>query len=148
KDLTQADHFGLLAALEPPQSLAALGAEGPDGTPLPHMLDQLSTYLETWRDGFDALAAKLRERPRVGLALELGCGTGRALFELAQRAEAVVGLDRSGSLLRAARRLLHGEELHYARRLAGRNYESASLRAPARAGNVGLVCADALDPPF
>jgi SAM-dependent methyltransferase len=148
RDLSRADHFGLLAALGPAQALAALGAAGPDDTALPHMLDQLSTYLETWRDGFDALAGKLRGLGRAGLALELGCGVGRALFELSHTADAVVGLDRSGALLRAAHRLLRGEELHYARRMAGRNYAAASLRAPERAANVALVCADALDPPF
>jgi len=148
RDLSQADHFGLLAALGPPQSLAALGSAGPDDSALPHMLEQLSTYLETWRTGFEAVAAKLRERPRVGLVLELGCGVGRALFELAQKADAVVGLDRSGSLLRAARVLLRGEELPYASKLAGRSHARASVLAPAAAANVGLVCADALDPPF
>ena len=148
RDLSRADHFGLLAALGPPQALAALGSAGPDETPLPHMLDQLSTYLETWRTGFDALAEKLRGRPRVALSLEMGCGVGRALFEMSRSAERAVGLDHSGSLLRAARVLLRGEELPYARRMAGRNYVAASVRAPAAAANVELVCADALDPPF
>lgn len=148
RDLSRADHFGLLAALGPPEALAALGAAGPDDSALPHMLDQLSTYLETWRAGFDALADRLRALPRVGSALELGCGVGRALCELSRTAGEVVGLDRSGSLLRAAQRLLRGEELPYARRMAGRNYASAVARAPAAAANVSLVCADALDPPF
>ena len=91
RDLSRADHFGLLAALGPPQALAALGSAGPDETPLPHMLDQLSTYLETWRTGFDALAEKLRGRPRVALSLEMGCGVGRALFEMSRSAERAVG---------------------------------------------------------
>lgn len=148
RDLSRADHFGLLAALGPPEALAALGAAGPDETALPHMLDQLSTYLQTWQHGFDELAARLRALERVGSALELGCGTGRALFELSRTAASVVGLDRSGSLLRAAGRLLRGEALPFARRMAGRNYAPASVRAPAAAANVELVCGDALEPPF
>ncbi|HUJ28582.1 MAG TPA: methyltransferase domain-containing protein [Myxococcales bacterium] len=148
RELSRADHFGLLAALGPPAALAALGSAGPDDTALPHMLDQLSTYLETWREGFDELAARLRALPRVGSALELGCGTGRALFELSRTAASVVGLDRSGSSLRAAQRLLRGEELPFARRMAGRSYAPAAARAPAAAANVELVCGDALEPPF
>ena len=148
RDLSRADSFGLLTALGPPATLAALGAQGPDDAPLPHMLDQLSTYLETWRTGFEALAERLRALPRAGAALEIGCGAGRALFELSRTAAQVVGLDHSGSLLRAAQRLLRGEELPCARRMAGRAYAEASVRAPAAAANVALVCADALDAPF
>src|SRR5205814_527953 len=36
----------------------------------------------------------------------------------------------------------------YARKMAGRSYERASVRAPAKVTGVDLVCADALDPPF
>lgn len=49
------------------------------------------------------LAARLR---RLGArrVLELGCGTGRHALELAARGFEVSGLDRSGAMLRAARR--------------------------------------------
>ena len=148
RDAARADHFGLLARLGPVEALSALGSAGPDGSALPHMLDQLSTYLETWRTGFDALSERLRMRPRARLSLELGCGAGRALFELARTSERAVGLDHSGSLLRAARVLLRGEEFPYARRMAGHAYAPATARAPGRAENIELICADALEAPF
>jgi len=50
-------------------------------------------------------------------------------------------------MLRTARRLLRGEELPYARRMAGREYLQASVRGEA-APNAQLVCADAMDAPF
>lgn len=161
RDLSQADAFGLLARDASPAGLSLLALAGPDAAPLPHMLAQLSSYLDaSWGDratpaaggpgagfGFSALAGKLRDRPRVATALELGCGVGRGLFELSDGAELVVGLDLSGASLRAARRLLRGDELPYLRRAAGRSYLPARARGAA-VNNVQLVCADALDPPF
>lgn len=139
---------GFFAPLDQPETLAVMAAAGPDGAPLPHMLEQLSAYLPLWSSGFEAIAAKLQKRPRVELALELGCGVGRGLFELAKSAGTAVGLDRSGAFLRSAKRLLAGEELPWAKRMAGRSYERASVKAPSRVENVRLVCGDALDPPF
>jgi SAM-dependent methyltransferase len=146
-DSSRIDAFGLLVALEPVESLAALARSGPDEAPLPHLLDQLSAYLGAWESGFEPFLEKLRTLRRVELSLELGCGTGRALTELARTSRLAVGLDRSGAMLRAARRLLRGEELPYARRMAGREYLQASVRGEA-ASNAQLVCADALDAPF
>lgn len=148
RDLSQADALGLFAPLHTPEVLAALAEAGPDGAPLPHLVDQLSSYLPSWERGFEAIAAKLRGRPRVPLALELGCGVGRALFELSAGADAVIGLDRSGAFLRAARTLLGGAELPYALRMSGRSYTRAAVRARAAVDNVRLVCGDVLDPPF
>jgi len=148
RDLSQADALGLSLPLDDPDALAALAAAGPDGAPLPHLVEQLSSYLPSWEVGYEAIALKLRGRPRVALALELGCGVGRGLFELSRGADAVVGLDRSGAFLRAARVLLSGAELPYARRMAGRAYARGVARAPAAAEGVQLVCGDALDPPF
>lgn len=148
RDLSQADPAALFAPLDRPSLLGALAAAGPDGAPVPHLVEQLSSYLPSWETGFEVLAARLRALPRTGLALELGCGVGRGLFELSRTADAVVGLDRSGAFLRAARVLLSGAELPYARRMAGRSYAPAVARAPSAVGNVQLVCGDALDPPF
>ena len=148
RDLAQTDALGFFAPLGEPEALAALAAAGPDGAPLPHMVEQLSSYLPAWETGFEALALKLRDRPRVAQTLEIGCGVGRGLFELSRSSDAVVGLDRSGAFLRAARTLLSGAELPYARRMAGRSYVRASVRAPAAVANVQLICGDALDPPF
>jgi SAM-dependent methyltransferase len=148
RDLSQADALGLFAPLGEPEALAALAAAGPDSAPLPHLLEQLSSYLPSWEAGYEAIAQKLRGRPRVGHALELGCGVGRGLFELSRSADAVVGLDRNGAFLRVARALLSGAELPYARRMAGREYTRAVARAPAAVAFVQLVCGDVLDPPF
>jgi SAM-dependent methyltransferase len=147
RDPARVDAFGLLATLEPVDAVSALASGGPDDAPLPHLLAQLSTYLGTWESGAEALLEKLRALPRVGSLVELGCGVGRSLLELSGRADVAVGLDRSGGLLRVARRLLRGEEVRYARRMAGRTYVADAVRG-ARADGVQLVCADALEPPF
>lgn len=148
RDLSQADAVGLFADLDHPEALSTLAAAGPDGAHLPHMLEQLSSYLPSWEAGYEAIAQKLKGRPRVGRALELGCCVGRGLFELSSSADQVVGLDKSGAFLRAARRLLSGAELPYARRMAGRSYLPAVAKAPSAADNVELVLGDVLDPPF
>ena len=49
-----------------------------------------------------------RQCSGVGSVLELGTGYGRLLPALSRAAQAVVGLDREASLLRAARRTLRG----------------------------------------
>jgi SAM-dependent methyltransferase len=75
--------------------------------------------LDQVRDDFDRLArldaadsnhndlyhaALLRELPpRIGAALDVGCGTGRLTAQLAARAASVLGLDLSPEMLRAAR---------------------------------------------
>src|SRR4051794_35032266 len=53
RDLAQVDALGLLGALAPVGALAALAAAGPDGAPLPHLVEQLSSYLGTWESGAD-----------------------------------------------------------------------------------------------
>jgi SAM-dependent methyltransferase len=148
RELGPADQIALALDLDAPESLAAQAAAGADGEPLPFLVEQLSSYLPAWEAGFEALGEKLRARPRVALALELGCGTGRGLHEIARTADRAVGLDRNPAFLRAARRLLAGNELPYARRMSGRSYARASVRAPSASLNVELVCGDVLDPPF
>src|SRR3954454_4886288 len=59
RDLAQTDTLGFSAPLEDVGALSALAASGPDGTPLPHMVEQLSSYLPSWDSGFEAIAAKL-----------------------------------------------------------------------------------------
>jgi SAM-dependent methyltransferase/uncharacterized protein YbaR (Trm112 family) len=144
--LRNPEPFALLGELDDPAA-PVTAAAGPDGAPLPHALAQLSSYLGGYESGFEELAAKLRGRPRVARALELGCGVGRGLLDLADGAGLVVGLDRSGPMLRAANKLFQHGELRYFRRIIGRNYAQAIIRAtPLR--NVELLCGDALDPPF
>jgi hypothetical protein len=65
--LRDPEPFGLLGELDGPSALL-LAAAGPDGTPLPHALAQLSSYLGSYESGFEELAAKLRGRPPVPIA--------------------------------------------------------------------------------
>jgi SAM-dependent methyltransferase/uncharacterized protein YbaR (Trm112 family) len=147
-----------------PELAAALAAPGPDDSPYAHLLEHLSVYLDShWgdradpppdggvgpRDLVDRIAARARER--VGLAVELGCSTGRFVAELARGADHVVGLDLQHAALRRARHLLAGEPVAYARRMIGRHYTPAVARAgelAPGAGRTTIVCADALDPPL
>ena len=165
REMGEAQLLGLLSRPLDPEVAAVLSEPGPDDAPLPHALAQLGTYLDSqWGDrsdppprgpsapsGFDALARKLRElsRVRASLCLELGCGVGRGLSELARGAQVVVGVDKSPWALRLARRILRGEEVRYPRRSAGRSYHPATVLAREDAApGVQLICADAVDPPF
>jgi uncharacterized protein YbaR (Trm112 family) len=161
----------LAAALETdlaPTTAALLALAGPDGAPYARLLEHLSTYIDAhWGDravpppippspdlpagGFGAFAERIAARAAdpVDLAVELGASVGRGLAELARGARLAVGIDLSFGALRRARRALSGRELAYARRRSGRHYTPAVVRAGDLANpDVGLVCADALDPPL
>jgi uncharacterized protein YbaR (Trm112 family)/SAM-dependent methyltransferase len=144
-----------------PEVAALLVVDGPDDAPYPRMLEHLSTYLDAhWGDrtepagsgcAMEALIARLAALPQVGAAVELGCSTGRILAELALRADRVVGIDLQFASVRRARRLLDGEQLVFARRIAGRHYASASITPGDRtvpAARRLVLCGDALDPPL
>lgn len=145
-----------------PDVAALLAAQGPDDAPYPRMLEHLSIYMDAhWgdraepADGYASgpLVAKLRDRAShpVALAVELGCSAGRMLAELARGADHVVGVDLQHGVLRRAHRLLAGEPVAYARRVAGRHYMTAVAHARDRAVPAErrtLVCGDALDPPL
>jgi SAM-dependent methyltransferase/uncharacterized protein YbaR (Trm112 family) len=150
-----------------PEVVGLLVADGPDDAPYPRLIEHLSIYLDAhWGDraepppdgpggGFGARAVidKIAERAAapVGLAVELGCSTGRIVAELARGADQVAGLDLQFGAVRRARRLLDGERVAYPRRAIGRRYAPASVAAGDRVVPVSrrlLVCGDALDPPF
>lgn len=160
---------------ELPAEVAALLVESVgDDAPYARLLEHLSIYLDAhWGDRAEpppddplrrssaeapafaaaALAAKVaeRSRERVACAVELGCSAGRIVAELAAGAEHVVGLDLHFGALRRARRLLAGEPLVYNRRVAGRHYRAAAVRAGDRAvadERLTWICGDALDPPL
>lgn len=147
-----------------PEVAAALVETGPDDAPYPRLIEHLSIYLDAqWGDRaepapdgvdpataralLDVVAARARAAP-VADAVELGCSVGRFVAELAAGAERVVGVDLQFGSLRRARRLLAGEPVAYARRVAGRHYARATITPGAAATNVALVCGDALDPPL
>jgi SAM-dependent methyltransferase/uncharacterized protein YbaR (Trm112 family) len=146
-----------------PEAAAALAEGGPDDAAWPRHLEHLSIYLDAhWGDraepapdvepfGARALVEAIAALPPVAIAVELGCSTGRFIAELARTAEHVVGLDLSLGAVRRARRLLDGEPVAYARRIAGRHYATARATAGDRAVAAArrtLVCGDALDPPL
>jgi SAM-dependent methyltransferase/uncharacterized protein YbaR (Trm112 family) len=145
-----------------PDVAALLAAAGPDDASYPRLLEHLSIYFDAhWGDraepaaGYasEALVAKLAERAhdRVALAVELGCSAGRMLAELARGADHVVGVDIQHGVLRRAHRLLAGEPVAYARRIAGRHYATAIAHAGDRAVPANqrtVICGDALDPPL
>jgi uncharacterized protein YbaR (Trm112 family)/SAM-dependent methyltransferase len=151
----------------PAEVVALLVAGGPDDAHYPRLVEHLSIYLDAhWGDraepppdgpgaGFSsqAMIAKVAERSRhrVGLAVELGCSTGRIIAELAAGADEVVGVELSFGALRRARQLLDGQPIEYLRRRIGRHYVTASTSAGDRAVPASrrlLVCGDALDPPL
>lgn len=143
-----------------PEVAALLVEDGPDDAPYARLLEHLSVYMDAqWGDratppgdfGAEPLRAKIAERAsaRVELAVELGCSVGRFVAELAAGAAHVVGLDMHAGAVRRARRLLGGEDVAFARRMAGRHYEAARVSARALpAGSHTLLCGDALDPPL
>ena len=146
--------------------VAALLVEGgPDDAPYARLLEHLSIYLDSqWGDravpppdgpghgfGLGAIVERIVQRPRVSLAMELGCSVGRVVATLATCADHVVGLDLHFGALRRARRILDGERLAYNRRLVGTHYMPAHVAAGELAvpsDRVTLVCGDALDPPL
>jgi SAM-dependent methyltransferase len=146
-----------------PEVAALLAEHGPDDHPYARLLEHLSIYLDAhWGDraepppetaafGARAIAERIARLPRVERAVELGCSAGRIVAELAAAADHVVGLDLQFGALRRARRLLDGEPVAYARRLAGRHHAPAQVRAGDRAVPASrrtLLCADVLDPPL
>jgi uncharacterized protein YbaR (Trm112 family)/SAM-dependent methyltransferase len=142
-----------------PDVAALLVEDGPDDAPYARMLEHVSIYLDAhWGDraepppepGF-ALAPiveRIAARPRVGLAVELGCSVGRVLAELP--AERSIGIDMHVGALRRARRILAGERVTYARRIVGRHFSAAAIAAGASVPAVPrqLLCSDVLDPPL
>jgi uncharacterized protein YbaR (Trm112 family) len=142
-----------------PEVAALLAEDGPDEAPYPRMLEHLSIYLDAhWGDraqpppepgyALAPIVARVAARPRVGLAVELGCSVGRVLAELP--AERAVGIDMHIGALRRARRILAGERVAYARRIVGRHYTPAAIAAGPSVPAVGrhLLCSDVLDPPL
>jgi SAM-dependent methyltransferase/uncharacterized protein YbaR (Trm112 family) len=149
-----------------PEVAALLVVDGPDDAPYPRLLEHLSIYMDAhWGDravdrragrgpeGFalQPIIERLARLPRVGLAVELGCSTGRIVAELAAHADRVVGLDIHFGALRRARHLLDAERVAYGRRVAGRHYVPIDVEAGDRVvpkERRQLICGDALDPPL
>ncbi len=142
--------------------VAALLVEGvPDDNAAARQLEHLSIYLDAhWGDraapppepafGLAPIAERIAARAAapVDLAVELGASVGRLIAELARGARRIAAVELQLASLRRARRLLAGERVAYARRMAGRHYAPAETTGTAITAELLLVCGDALDPPL
>lgn len=160
-----------IAATLQPQTLALFAAGASDDAPLFRVLEHLSIYLDAhWGDCaqpqaqagpsgqawgghalFSALATAFAQTQPVRCTVELGCGVGRGLAQLRRTSGLSLGIDLHLPALRAARRLLRGDSLPFARRSLGRHFLPAQIQPPSlpsEYGAVALICADALDPPL
>jgi len=142
-----------------PDVSALLVEDVPDDTPYARLLEHLSIYLDAhWGDyasprpdpGFalGPLIDRIKGRPYVGVAVELGCSVGRALAHI--EAEHVIGIDMHVGALRRARHILEGELVPYARRVVGRIFQPAAIETTltVHSSRRTLIAGDALDPPL
>lgn len=106
---------------------------------------------ELARVPFPVITANLAARfaTRHHRALDLGCATGRASFELARYFHEVFGIDASWSLIAAATALRHDQPLPYELVTdVGRSETRVAARpSDVAVARVGFVCEDALDLP-
>jgi SAM-dependent methyltransferase len=91
-------------------------------------------------------------RSENGLALDLGCATGRFTFEMSLSNDMAVGIDRSPELIRWARRLMSREEggTVFSLRVEGELTERRVIRPPAhwKTERVEFLVGDATALPF
>ncbi|MFP4031791.1 MAG: class I SAM-dependent methyltransferase [Desulfococcaceae bacterium] len=69
-------------------------------------------------------------RDENGLALDLGCATGRFTFEMSLSGDLAVGVDRSPDLVRWARRVARQKELVFSARIEGELTERRRIEIP------------------
>lgn len=86
----------------------------------------------------------------TGYALDAGCSVGRFTFEMAGRSGFAVGVDRSHSFIRTARRLAAAGELEFFIPQEGRLAKRVGVRLPEawRTDNLDFLVADAQRLPF
>jgi uncharacterized protein YbaR (Trm112 family) len=89
-------------------------------------------------------------RDENGLALDLGCATGRFAFEMSLSCDLAVGVDRSPDLIRWARRLMRNKELIFSARIEGELTERRQIQLPRhwKTERVEFVVADVGALPF
>lgn len=81
----------------------------------------------------------------VHSAIDMWCGSGRVLFELAKGAKFAVGIDSRIAVCRRALQLLRGDEISFPRQIGPGRYESATIKATATSAVV--LCGELLFPP-
>ncbi len=74
-----------------------------------------------------------REKTPLGRALEVGCATGGAAFQLSAAFKEVIGVDLSESFIKSAQALARGEQLNYKFKVEGDIYHSATAQLPENA---------------
>jgi SAM-dependent methyltransferase/uncharacterized protein YbaR (Trm112 family) len=85
-----------------------------------------------------------------GPVLDIGCGVGRSVHELAASSERMVlGIDLGASLARAARRAVIGGQVDYSRRRIGLSYDRRRFQVPPTPeGRADIWICDILALPF
>ncbi len=98
----------------------------------------------------DAALAMAGDDLPPGPILDIGCGAGRTVHEIAKRHERpVVGIDLGASLARTARRAVVGGKVDYGRRRIGLTYDRRRFSVPpSPAGRADIWICDALSLPF
>jgi len=98
----------------------------------------------------DAVMALAGDDLPEGPILDVGCGVGRSVHELAMRHErTVLGIDLGASLARAARRAVVGGRVDYSRRRIGLAYDRRRFGVPpAPGGRADIWICDVLSLPF
>jgi SAM-dependent methyltransferase len=124
-------------------------AHYPDADGVPAVARQLAGNVRT----MITLAGWVGRHPRpavAGPALEIGCGPGRFLVEIAARVPAgVIGCDLRPGFLRIGRRLLDAGAVALPWRAEVRAFRPLVLRRPRPAGGpIGFVQGSLLRPPF
>lgn len=88
--------------------------------------------------------------PGTGLALDAGCSVGRFTFELSKKSNFAIGVDRSRSFVKAARKLMKDREIGFDFQEEGNIKAKGIIRLPKtwNSENVEFIVGDALRLPF
>jgi len=77
---------------------------------------------------YEAWAGKFH--PSIGLALDAGCAVGRFTFEMANKSDFAIGIDRSHAFIRRARALMKNRTLTFQVPVEGRLQKTLTFNAP------------------
>ncbi|MHC4469463.1 MAG: methyltransferase domain-containing protein [Planctomycetota bacterium] len=92
---------------------------------------------------------RLREQPAEGLVLDLGCNVGRTSFDLAERADFVLGVERSFEAVKRAREIVRTRRVSFHLKDEGDRGRYVDLDASSVVRtNLEFVCGDAIALPL
>ena len=88
--------------------------------------------------------------PGPGIALDAGCSVGRFTFEMSRKSDLAIGVDRSVTFIKAARRLMADRQIHFDLPEEGLLNEPRMIMLPETWNNGGVefIVGDALRLPF